>query len=181
MEEPVLNSDRLILREFKDSDLEAVHAYGSDIEVVRYMEWGPNTRAESEDFLARAKSESLKDPRALYELAVIEAATDELIGGIGLHTKGMQAMLGYCFARPAWGKGFATEAAQLLVDYGFNTLGLHRIWAKCDTENISSLRVLEKIGMRQEGCLKHDCQIRGEWRDNALFAILEDDWVSAVE
>ena len=177
----MLNSDRLILREFKDSDLEPVHAYGSDIEVVRYMEWGPNTRAESEDFLARAKSESLKDPRALYELAVIEAATDELIGGIGLHTKGMQAMLGYCFARPAWGKGFATEAAQLLVDYGFNTLGLHRIWAKCDTENISSLRVLEKIGMRQEGCLKHDCQIRGEWRDNALFAILEDDWVSAVE
>ncbi|MCP4143768.1 MAG: GNAT family N-acetyltransferase [bacterium] len=171
----MLNSDRLTLREFKDSDLEAVHSYGSDIEVVRYMEWGPNSRTDSEDFLARAKAELLKGPRAIYEFAVIETATDELIGGIGLHTKGFQAMLGYCYARPAWGKGFATEAAQLLVDYGFNTLGLHRIWAKCDTENIPSIRVLEKIGMIQEGCLKHDCQIRGEWRDNALFAILKEE------
>lgn len=165
----MLESERLTLRE-------AVHAYAADLEVVRYMEWGPNTEAETSDFLTRAQSQASARPRTIYELAVVEAAREELIGGIGLHSDGAQAMLGYCFSRPAWGKGFATEAASLLVRFGFESLDVHRVWARCDSENAASLRVLEKIGMRREGFFRHDCQIRGEWRDTALFAILADEW-----
>ena len=172
----MLKSERLTLREFHDNDFEAVHAYATDIDVVRYMDWGPNSEAETRDFLDRAQSHASANPRTGYELAVVQTATGGLIGGIGLHADGHKAMLGYCFARSAWGQGYATEAARLLLDFGFESLGIHRVWAGCDSENAASLRVLGKLGMRREGCLRHDCQIQGEWRDTILFAILDDEW-----
>jgi RimJ/RimL family protein N-acetyltransferase len=172
----VLKSERLVLRELLDSDFEAVHAYAADLDVVRYMEWGPNSEAETRQFLGCAQSHASKNPRIVFELAVVDTQTDRLIGSIGLHTKGTQAMLGFCFSRSAWGQGYATEAARLLVDFGFRSLGVHRIWAESDPENAASLRVLEKLGMRREGHFRHDCQVRGEWRDTVVYAILEDEW-----
>lgn len=172
----MLSGERLVLREFDSGDLDAVHTYAKDIEVVRYMEWGPNSRAETEEFLARAEAQACADPRANYELAVVELNTGILVGGMGLRTEGLQGLLGYCFARSSWGNGYATEAARLMVAFGFGSLGLHRIRARCDSENAASRRVLEKIGMRREGCFKHDCQIRGEWRNTEVMAILESEW-----
>ena len=174
----MIQSERLTLREFQADDLDAVHSYGSDLEVVRYMPWGPNTADETRAFLERAQSYAAADPRVGYELAVVQTSTDRLVGGIGLDSADQQGMLGYCFARPAWGQGFATEAARLILDFGFKTLGLHRVWAGCDSENAASARVLEKVGMRREGCHKHDCQIRGVWRDTLAFAILSDEWAA---
>ncbi len=172
----MIQSERLTLREFRDDDFEAVHSYACDMEVVRYMTWGPNTEDETRAFLEGAQSYAAADPRTGYELAVIQSSTDRLIGGIGLDNKEQQGMLGYCFARPAWGQGFATEAARSILDFGFETLGVHRVWAGCDSENAASLRVLEKIGMRREGYFKHDSQIRGVWRDTVAFGILSDEW-----
>ena len=97
----MLRSPRLYLREFGDDDFDAVHAYATDPEVVRYMTWGPNSEAETRDFLGRAQSHTEVDPRVQYELAVIRGDSDQLIGGVGLHVEGAKAMLGYCFARPA--------------------------------------------------------------------------------
>lgn len=176
----MLRSERLLLRDFHDDDFEAVHAYATELDVVRYMTWGPNSEAETRDFLKRAQSHIEVDPRVGFELAVIRQEPEGLIGGIGLHVDGPKAMLGYCFARSAWGQGYATEAARVMLALGFKSLGLHRIWACCDPENAGSIGVLRKLGMRQEGHLKDDCQIRGDWRDNLLFAILEDEWVLAT-
>lgn len=175
----MLTSERLLLRDFRDEDFEAVHAYATDLDVIRFMTWGPNSESETRDFLKRAQSHLEVDPRVEFELAVIRRELGDLIGGIGLHADGSKGMLGYCFARSAWGKGYAAEAAEVVLEFGFQSLGLHRIWACCDPENVGSIRVLRKLGMRQEGHLKHDCQIRGEWRDNLLFAVLEDEWVVA--
>ena len=172
----MLTSERLILREFSDSDFEQVHSYAADNEVTRYMEWGPNTEKETKGFLLRARLTAEESPRKLFELAVIEIETGHLVGGIGLHTSGFQAMLGYCFSRPTWGNGYATEAARILIGFGFSSLGLHRVWARCDSENNGSLRVLAKLGMRREGLARHDCQIRGVWRNTFLYAILVDEW-----
>ena len=174
----MIQSERLTLREFRGDDFDAVHSYACDVEVVRYMPWGPNTDDETRAFLERAQSYASADPRTGYELAVVETSADRLIGGIGLDANDQQGVLGYCFARPAWGQGFATEAARLILDFGFETLGIHRVRAGCDSENAASLRVLEKIGMRREGYFKHDCQIRGVWRDTVAFAILSDEWAS---
>ena len=142
----MIQSERLTLREFRGDDFDAVHSYACDVEVVRYMPWGPNTEDETRTFLERAQSYASADPRTGYELAVVETSADRLIGGIGLDANDQQGVLGYCFARPAWGQGFATEAARLILDFGFETLGIHRVRAGCDSENAASLRVLEKIG-----------------------------------
>jgi len=77
--------------------------------------------------------------------------------------------------RSRWGLGYATEAAAALLRYGFDQLGLHKISASCDPENIGSVRVLTKIGMRQEGHLRDQHRVRGQWRDRLLFAALAAD------
>lgn len=172
----MFRSDRLLLREFSDEDFQAVHAYASDPDVVRFMTWGPNSEAQTREFLKRAQANAEADPRLQFELAVVRHASGDLIGSIGLHVDGSNAMLGFCYARDAWGQGYATEAALILLDFGFGSLGLHRIWADCDSENASSVRVLQKLGMRQEGHLRQDREIRGEWRDTLIFAILDTEW-----
>jgi len=74
-----------------------------------------------------------------------------------------------------WGKGYATELAKRLVVLGFDTLGLHKVEAGVATENTKSVKVLEKIGMTREGLRRKILPIRGDWKDNFHYAIVEDD------
>ena len=175
----MLETERLRLRGITDSDFDAVHAYASDPEVVEYMTWGPSTEQDTLDFLARTQAQAAADPRIDYGLGVVRKSDELLIGAVGLHMPSQdahQGMLGYCFARGAWGHGFATEAANALLTFGFDVLGLKRIWAGCDPDNAGSIRVLEKIGMSLEGRHREDVQIRGSLRDSLMWAILEREW-----
>ena len=179
MTDPVLAPDRLLLRDFEPGDYEAVHEYATDIEVVRYMSWGPNTEVDTRDFLERAAASAAARPRIGYELAVTAVEDGHLFGGIELSLAAedsQQAMLGYCFSREAWGQGYATEAAEAMLMLGFDVLGLHRVWAGCDSQNADSAHVLEKIGMVREGRMREDVRVRGEWRDTLLFGILEAEY-----
>ena len=74
-----------------------------------------------------------------------------------------------------WGKGYATEIAKSLVKFGFEKMHLHKVEAGVQTENIQSIRVLEKAGMTREGLRRKILPIRGEWKDNYHYAIVEDD------
>ena len=75
-----------------------------------------------------------------------------------------------------WGRGYTTEAARAMIDFGFRELGLHRIWADCDPRNVASWRVLEKLGLRREAHLRQNARIKGEWVDSLLYAILDREW-----
>jgi len=170
-----LVTPRLLLREFSESDRHRIHAYAADPEVTRFMDWGPNTPQETVAFLAAVLTEPAAVPRCAYSLAIVVRATDELIGSVRLgetsrpHRRGE---LGYVLARPHWGMGYATEAAAAVLRFGFGDLGLHRICATCDPDNVASARVLTKVGMRLEGHLHEHLLIRGEWRDRLTFAAL---------
>ena len=173
-----LTSERLVLREFVRDDFDEVHRYASDPEVVKFMPWGPNTRAETRRFIERNIQAQVVKPRTSYELAI--TIDDELIGGCGLtiHSfSNKNAEIGYCLRRDMWGMGIATEAAGLLIRFGFGELGMHRIRALCDTGNHGSYRVMEKNGMQREEVLRDEKLIRGEWRDSYVYSILEDEWV----
>lgn len=175
----MLSTGRLLLREIVDSDFGAVHAYATDPEVVQYMPWGPNTETETADFLERAQAAAAADPRVGYELAVVRRTDSRLLGAVGLHRddpEGAVAGLGYCYDRAAWGHGYATEAARAMLRFGFEELGLHRVWAGCDPANLASARVLEKLGMTLEGQLREDAMIQGQWRDTLIFAVLSHEW-----
>lgn len=174
-----LTTERLVLREFDELDWQAVHEYASDPEVVRYMEWGPNTEDESRNFIRQAIAYQQEQPRRNYEFAVVLKARDRLIGGCGIHVSNpdsREGWIGYCFNRHFWGQGYATEAARALLTFGFDRLKLHRVFATCDPANIVSISVLEKIGMQREGHLREHKWAKGRWRDSFLFAILDHEW-----
>ncbi|MFD1371730.1 GNAT family N-acetyltransferase [Actinoplanes sichuanensis] len=164
-----LTTVRLRLRPFTSGDVQAVHAYASDPEVTRYMDWGPNTPAESEAFVAEAAA-----PADGVQPFAIEHE-GHLIGAVELRVTGRthaRGEFGYTLARSAWGRGFATEAATAVLAYAFDRVGLHRVAATCDPANTASRRVLEKAGLTYEGHLKDYLRIRGEWRDRLLYAAL---------
>jgi RimJ/RimL family protein N-acetyltransferase len=174
-----LDTPRLVLRELRDEDAPAVHAYASDPEVVRYLDWGPNTAQDTAQFLDTARAARHPVPRTLYHLAIVHRPTGHLIGGCRIEIRSAareSGDLGYVLDRQAWGHGFATEATRALLAFGFRRLALHRIWATCDVRNAASMRVLEKIGMQREGRLRHDVRRKGDWQDSYLYAILEPDW-----
>lgn len=177
--EPVhIETSRLILRELVDDDFERAHGWAVDPEVSRYMEWGPNGDAETRAFLARAAAGNAARPRRAYELGIVLRETGVLIGACGVRAERPGAHaghFGYTLARAHWGRGYATEAGRALLALGFEQLGLHRLWATCRPGNVASVRVLEKLGLRREGHLRHTTRIRGEWQDSLLFARLSTD------
>jgi ribosomal-protein-alanine N-acetyltransferase len=173
-----ISTDRLVLREFVRDDFEAIHQYASDPEVVKYMPWGPNTRDETRRFIERRIQALVVQPRTDYNLAI--TIDDELIGGCGLVIRSQSnknAEIGYCLKKDMWGKGIATEATASLIRFGFSELRLHRLFALCDTENHGSYHVMEKNGMKREGVLRDEKNIRGEWRDSYIYSILENEWL----
>jgi len=175
----VIQTSRLLLRDLQESDWQAVHAYASDPEVVRYMEWGPNTEAETTNFIQQSIAGRNEEPRRNYTLAVVLKAENQLIGGCGIHVSApdsREGWIGYCLNRRFWGQGYATETAKALLAFGFGHLNLHRIFATCDPGNIGSVRILEKIGMQRERHLRESKWAKGKWRDSLLYAILDYEW-----
>lgn len=174
----LLETSRLVLREFADHDAPAVQAYAGDAEVVRHLDWGPNTPEDTAAFLSVARASRGAMPRTAYHLAIVLKATDRLIGGcritIRRPTHG-DGDVGYVLDRSHWGHGYTTEAMRALVTFGFGRLALHRISATCDVDNHASARVLEKLGMQREGRLRQITRRRDEWRDSYLYAVLESD------
>jgi RimJ/RimL family protein N-acetyltransferase len=176
-----IETPRLILREFGDNDADAVHAYARDPEVVRHLDWGPNTPEDTAGFLAVARTARDAVPRTAHHLAIVLKVGGQLIGGCRIEIRSAvngNGDVGYVLARQAWNRGYATEVTRALLGFGFERLALHRIWATCDVENVASARVLEKVGMHREGHLRENVRRKGEWRDSYLYALLAPEWAS---
>jgi [ribosomal protein S5]-alanine N-acetyltransferase len=88
------------------------------------------------------------------------------------------AELGYAVRKAAWGHGYATEAAALMLNFGYDALGLHRIQAACGPDNLASQRVLVKLGFRRESHTRHHVFTNGAWRYSLLYSLLDDEWAS---
>jgi [ribosomal protein S5]-alanine N-acetyltransferase len=172
-----LRTDRLLLRGFRDDDWTDVHIFGSDPEVVRFMEWGPNTPEQSRLHVRRSAAMAAVSPRLVFPYAIERLDDGRVIGSTELSMTSLdhrRAEMGYVLARDAWGQGYATEAAAAVLAFGFDKLGLRRIGATCDPDNHGSAHVLEKIGMTCEGRLRAYYLVRGEWRDRLMWAALRD-------
>ena len=101
------------------------------------------------------------------------------MGNCGLRRKDdndWEGDLGYELHPEHWGRGYATEAAFALVNFGFQELGLNRISSWCIADNDASARVLERLGFRQEGRLRRHQHFKGRWWDTLLYALLRDEW-----
>jgi len=174
-----IETERLVLRDFVEDDWEVVHEYASDPDVVRFTRFGPNTEEETRAFIQRKLDEQQADPRTHYGLAITLNPQCHLFGACGIEFKSADdrtAVMGYILNRDFWNKGYMTEAAKAMVEFGFSQLKLHRIYLECDTENSASIRVAEKLGMRREAHMMKNKWDKGEWRDSFLYAILENEW-----
>ena len=93
-----------------------------------------------------------------------------------LHVAGRQLEIGYSLVPSERGKGYCTEATQLMVDYLFLSKDTMRIQAQTDPRNVASQKVLEKVGFKKEGILRKNFFMRGEWRDAYIYSILREEW-----
>jgi RimJ/RimL family protein N-acetyltransferase len=141
-----LQSQRLIIREFEISDAEEFYKLNSDEEVIRYTGDSAFESVESARVFLSNYNEYEKNGYGRW--AVIDKESKVYLGWCGLkyHKEG-HTDIGFRFHKQYWGKGYATESAKAVIDYGFNTLGLSEIIGRASKENIASIRVLEKLGM----------------------------------
>lgn len=170
---------RIRWREMAQEDWPDVHTYASMEIVCQYQPWGPNTKEETLIFMEAVLQDAKKKPRSRFTFAIFEQETATMIGSGEItirDTINREGEIGYIFHPDYWGQGYATEVARLLVNFGFDELNLHRIYATCDPRNGASAKVLEKLGMVKEGCLRENLYIKGGWRDSFVYSILEHEW-----
>jgi len=146
-----VGGSRLALARFRESDSDAVHGFASDPAVCAFTTWGPDTDEDTRDFIAEA-TEPMSDG---YVLAVILG--EVAIGSAAVWTSSRSdrtGEFGYTIRRDYWGRGFGTEVAILLLRLGFEQLGLERTAATCAPDNVGSVRLSEKAGLRREGLIR---------------------------
>lgn len=174
-----LVTERLTFREFEADDWPAVRDYQTDPRYLRFYPTANRSDDDVRDFVATFVRWQDERPRRRYQYALVRRGDSRLIGNCGIRVHDpnkREANIGYELDATFWGRGYATEAARAIVNFGFESLGLHRIVAECITGNTASARVLEKVGFRREGHLRENQWIQGEWCDTFLYAILEREW-----
>src|SRR5262249_11961807 len=159
-------TDRLLLREFEESDAAACNEYERDPEVVRHTSHGPRTLEESLAYIRKSMATVHEDPRRTFDLAMVLRETGDLIGRAGVHGADpaqREGTIWYILSARCWGKGYVPEALRPLMDHGFGVLGLHRVIADLDPQNHASARVAEKLGMRREAHFVENAWIKDAW------------------
>lgn len=175
---PILTTDRLTLRPMTMADAGDLFAVFSDPAVVRYWSAEPWTSvAFAQESIGRAL-DSYRD-RSEVRLGIALRDTDALIGTVNLHhffPKNRRCEIGYALGSPHWGKGYATEALEAAIDYGFHELHLNRIEADIDPRNAASAGVLERMGFRKEGYMPERWFVHGEMADTINYGLLRSYW-----
>ena len=145
----MLETDRLILRPFQDSDLQPFVAYRSDPAIARYQGWdAPYSIIKATEFIEEMKRAQPGIPGQWYQIAIALKNTGEMIGDSAfcvLADDERQAEIGFTLAGPYQGYGYATEAVTALLDHLFGKVCLHRVRAICDVDNVDSARLLESL------------------------------------
>ncbi|HHI03693.1 MAG TPA: N-acetyltransferase [candidate division Zixibacteria bacterium] len=176
--QPILKTERLILRPFRLDDAPRVQELAGDKEVARTTLHIPHPYKDGDAEKWINTHEPMFKLDELVNYAVIMADINELIGAIGLTlTKDYdRAEIGYWIGKPYWGKGYCTEAAQAILKYGFEALKLNRIFAHYMTNNPASGKVMENIGMLYEGCCRQHVKRWGEYQDIKIYSILRSEY-----
>jgi len=178
----ILTTPRLLLRDFAAADLPDVHAMRSDPEVARFMDFGPETLAQTREWLAGVVAHGRARPRSGYNLAIVLRGTGRVIGWIGFGESSRYPSgsgehgVGYMLARAAWGQGYAAEALRAVIGYGIGALGARRVSAWCWEENRASARVMEKAGMRLARRYERTEPKSGRPTPCLEYAVQSDEW-----
>lgn len=176
-----LQTERLNFRQVSADDINNIHELHSLPETDEFNTLGiPETIQVTEKVINEWLVEQNAKPQTSYVFCLDLIETNQFIGLITLNIgkpNYKTAEVWFKIHLDHWNKGYTTEALTKLIDFGFKELGLHRIEAGCAVENIASGKVLEKAGMRKEGMERKKLPIKGEWKDNYFYAILDEDFL----
>ncbi|MEW6515554.1 MAG: GNAT family N-acetyltransferase [candidate division FCPU426 bacterium] len=175
--QPVLQTQRLSLRPFRLEDAADVRRLANerDVAAMTYRLPHPYPAGLAEEWIRGQEPAYREGRETVFALTLRD--NGGLIGSMGLMVKAEheRAEVGYWLGKPYWGKGFATEALEAVLEYGFGTLGLRRIFGQLFAPNQASARVMEKAGMIYEGRLRQHVNKWGEYQDLRIYAMLADD------
>jgi RimJ/RimL family protein N-acetyltransferase len=175
--DPLPSDGVVALRAWAESDLPELVRCFRDGEIARWLPPIPQPYSEA---YAREWFETLV-PRRLTgsgaAFAIVDATSDELLGGIGLRSEGEgRVELGYWVRRERRNRGIATRALRLISCWAIEGLGAARLQVHADVENVGSQRVAERAGYTREGVLRGWIEHRGERRDHVLYSLLATEW-----
>ncbi|OLP19426.1 GNAT family N-acetyltransferase [Leptolyngbya sp. 'hensonii'] len=179
---PTLYTSRLILRPFSLADAATVQRLAGEREIAAMTLTIPHPYPDGAAAAWIDTHASAFANGQGLSLAIVLQATGELCGAIGLvlAPDHHSAEMGYWLGKPYWRQGYCTEAALALLQYGFQTLNLHRIHAAHFAQNLASGRVMQKLGMRQEGYLRQAVLKWGQYMDLVLYGILWEEWLEVL-
>jgi RimJ/RimL family protein N-acetyltransferase len=175
-----IETERLLLRPYREDDLDVLHDIQSRPEVVRYLYWEPRTREKVEQVI-RDSTDRIDGEDSGLTLAIQPRGSDTMVGDVVLMYRSevhRQGEIGFVLHPDHQGHGYATEAARTMLRLGFEQLGLHRIVGRLEARNAASAAVLERLGMRLEAHLRENEWVKGEWQSELVYAMLETDWAS---
>jgi len=176
----MLKTNRLNIRELTFDDIENVHELHSLPETDEFNTLGiPETIQTTEKILKEWITQQKQEPRSSYTFCIDKTDDNNFVGLIAINLGKVNyktAEVWFKIHKDHWRKGYTTEALTRLLDFGFNSLKLHRIEAGCAVENIASSKTLEKAGFTREGMKRKKMPIRGVWKDNYIYGILEEDF-----
>ena len=176
-----IETDRLRLRKFEESDAETFFTYRTNPQVSLYQSefWIDYKLEQANQFVEEQMNFEPGIPDTWFQIAIELKESGSLIGDLAIHTlphDTNQVEIGFTLSPAYQNKGFGIEAVNCLLGYIFNELGKHRIIAVADVRNSSSVRLLEKAGMRKEGHFIKSTWNKGEYTDEYLFALLKEEW-----
>lgn len=175
-----LRTDRLLLSALRATDIPQIVAYANNFKVAQYTKNIPHPYREKDAVFWLNLANTGKMSGTKFIWAIRNPDTEAFMGGIGLHVNGKHkhAELGYWIAEPFWGKGFITEAADAVIRFGFEQVGLERVAAHHLAVNGASGRVMEKNGMQYEGTLRQHMYRLGKLHDVRCYGILLEEFLA---
>ncbi|MBN7821604.1 GNAT family N-acetyltransferase [Bowmanella yangjiangensis] len=175
---PVLETERLILRNLEDSDADALFTIFSDPQVMTYWHTPPwSVISDAQNYIAAAHQGMLVDEQ--YVFAIVDKHNHTLMGKCLLWQivqSSQRAEIGFGLGVPFWGKGYIQEAGRALLEFAFKQMALNRIEAEIDPDNTGSAKALLRLGFEQEGHLRQRWIVDGHKSDSALYGLLREDW-----
>jgi ribosomal-protein-alanine N-acetyltransferase len=179
---PELTTDRLRLRPFTLADAPVVQRLVGDRDIASTTLNIPHPYEDgtAEKWISTHQEKFERGEETTFAIALRKDGG--LIGAMGLviNQKHESAELGYWIGKPYWGNGYGTEAAKAVLHYGFTVLGLNRIYATHMSRNPASGRVMEKIGMKYEGCSRQHVKKWDVFEDLKMYAILKSEYESRL-
>ena len=173
-----VQTERLLIRRLRDDDVEALVSYRNLPEVAWMQLWERFETEEGRKLINGCKVIEPFTAGDSFQFGVALKNSDALIGDLyfKMDDMGKQAEIGYTFSPQFQGQGLATEAVKGLIHHAFTKRGLHRIYGVTDPRNTPSIKLMKRVGMRQEAHHKEDLWFKGAWADDVVFAILEREW-----